>query len=135
MSKRLADLLSDSKGEALNSPVVRMALGLPVGAPGSRSEAAPRAPSVVQKQAAAVAPSKSIQDAIIKRFKFVDEVGYVRPGPGMLSGAKLRPEVQKWGEEYGGGIVAIDMTDITPAEVNALRYMIDPKWFEQGNGG
>ncbi|OFW58433.1 MAG: hypothetical protein A2Y75_01610 [Candidatus Solincola sediminis] len=137
-NKQIAALLYQSKGSDLNNPVVRSYLGLKQGDPGTNIAGlfSPQAATAnPQPKKESAEPSQVLQDALLKRMKFANDVGFATPGPGMLTGAALKPEVRQWGEEYGGGIVAVDLSGITPSEEKALRYMLDPKWLERHNGG
>lgn len=137
-SKRsAASLVASSGGRELHSPVVRFVMGLPASDMGSPSPSQPQArpssrpPSAPEAQSTTEAQSKeSVQDKLFKRLLFADTVGYGVPGPGVLTGAAFRSALRGMGEERGG-LVGMDVTNLTPEEERALPILLDPEWVER----
>ena len=68
------------------------------------------------------------------RIRTVADTGFAVPGPGVLPGFALRPEVRQAFEEMGG-VAGFDTTNMSPEEEKGLAFIIDPKWVAERQGG
>jgi hypothetical protein len=130
-SKRgAASLLAQTGGRALRSPVVRYVAGLPSSDLGSPDAQRPGDLSSREKPRPSTPEKPSVQDRLFKRLLFADSVGYGVPGQGILTGAAFRSSLRSLGEERGG-LVGMDITDLSPEEERALPILLDPAWVDR----
>jgi hypothetical protein len=132
--RRAVNMVARPGGQGVHNPVARHVLGFPsesgVGAAGAAADSGPaaRPPSTPSGRENATASAvESVQDKLFKRLLFADAVGYGVPGPGVLTGAAFRSALRSMGEERGG-LVGMDVTNLSPEEERALPILLDPEW-------
>ena len=138
----LAELLALQGARALHNPIARYALGLASTDKGSYTKTPPVAsggspggtgngPGVKQTPIGSQgkpSPEQSLQDKLLARMITVKDSGFAIPnGQGILPGVALRPEVRKAFED-AGGVVGIDITELSPEEERGLAMLLDPQW-------
>jgi hypothetical protein len=124
----IAQNAAQTGGESMRSPIVRDLLGLRVG--GLYGQPAATGDPVAQQPRRDTRQPDSIQDRLFRRMLVADDVGYGTPGEGVLSAGALRPEVRQLFEDRGG-VVGVDITNMTPEERNALRVLLDPRYADR----
>lgn len=126
----LAQRMANQGAGGVRNPVNRMLLGL------SNPAAEGPAPGVVVQPSAAATgaePALGLRDRLFRRFISAQQAGFATPGPNIIPGAALRPQVQEAFKD-AGGVFGVDVTDLSPEETNALRFMLDPSWVAQHGG-
>jgi hypothetical protein len=137
---RLVAMLASQGPKAINNPVARFVMNLPAGQKGvdaSRalaqygysSDAIANAikQQAPKRQEQAAAEPSSIQAKLLARVRTGSETGFAVPGPGVLPGFALRPEVRAAFESMGG-VAGFDVSNLSPEEEKGLAFIIDPKW-------
>lgn len=131
---KLVALLASQGSKAMSNPVARFALGLPVGGRGVEQAAAAQSGSPASSTGRKQNAGPSIQDKLFARVRTVQDTGFAVPGPGVLPGYALRPEVRELFKDQGG-VSGYDVSNITPEEQQGLAMLLDPKWVAGHQGG
>jgi hypothetical protein len=125
----LAEAMAQSGGK---SPVARRLLGLPIGV--KRRAASSGDSSPAQSSSETPSPAQALQDELFRRMLFSKDVGFGIPGPGTIPGSALRKDVRDLFEDEGG-VVAIDITKMSPEVERALSMLLDRDWAVRHSGG
>jgi|WetSurMetagenome_2_1015567.scaffolds.fasta_scaffold10221_15 hypothetical protein len=124
---QLAALLALRGSESMRNPVTRFALGLPLG---SRAQQ----PSQPRSAFSQSQTASGVRDKLLARIRTVKDTGFAVPGPGVLPGYSLRPEVRQMFAEQGG-VAGFDVSNLSPDEQKGLAFILDPKWVNENTGG
>jgi len=128
---RLVAMLASQGPKALQNPVTRFALGLPIGNQGVIPQPQPQPqPQPSSEKTAQGKNNSGIQEKLLARIRTVAETGFAVPGPGILPGYALRPEVRAAFDEMGG-VSGFDATKLSPDEEKGLALIIDPNWVRE----
>jgi hypothetical protein len=132
-NEELAMYLASQGKRSVRNPIARFALGLPTGSSGVDETTQYASQKQLGKDPSKPATSSAIQDKLLARIRTVSDTGFAVPGPGVLPGYALRPEVRQAFESMGG-VAGFDVSNMSPEEQNGLRLLLDPKWVAENQG-
>ena len=137
MASKFVELMAQQGAAGIRNPVNRFLLNLPSSSPvagvaGQQQAAAQPRPAQPAKQERKL---NSMQEKLFNRLITGKDAGFSIPGPGILPGVAVRPEVRKMFEDVGG-ITGMDVTNLSPDEERGLMFILDPVWVakRQPNG-